>query len=93
MPGVMPFQQGPCPSGNQEPAESSSLLITNVRLPPPSRGNSTEDMEDDYNGTWTVKCSGGVVTEVSRTADCGHSTPATDDTQILDAGGGIMLPS
>lgn len=75
-----------------EPRNTSGLWITNVRLPPPSRSQSWSE-ETGYDGTWTVKCSAGVVIDVSRTGDSDQEILADEDVQILDAGGGIMLPS
>ncbi|KAJ3564567.1 hypothetical protein NP233_g8212 [Leucocoprinus birnbaumii] len=66
----------------------SSLWITNVRLPPPALSHSEEE---NYDGTWTVKCSGGIVTDLLRTSD--HTASTSDNVQILNANGGIMIPS
>ncbi|KAF9454709.1 hypothetical protein P691DRAFT_716456 [Macrolepiota fuliginosa MF-IS2] len=72
--------------------DMSGLWITNVRLPPP--GLQSSDEGSDHGGTWIVKCSNGVVIDVSRTdgLDQEASLPA-EGVQILDARGGIMLPS
>jgi len=77
--------------GVQEPAEKSELWIANVRLPP-SRVSSEEERYD-YDGTWIVKCSDGFVTDVLRTPEPGHIASMIDNVQILDANGGIMIPS
>lgn len=68
----------------------SSLWITNVRLP--LRLGSTQE-ERSYDGTWTVECSDGVVTDVFHTGEQRQRILTAEDTQIVDARGGIMLPS
>ncbi|KAF5360476.1 hypothetical protein D9756_004727 [Leucocoprinus leucothites] len=94
MPSVHVMSSEPGPREDiRGSAEMSSLWITNVRLPPPSRARSEEE-EESHDGTWVIKCSGGIVTDVLRTTtNPGHTTSAVNDVQILDAGGGIMLPS
>jgi len=77
--------------GTREPNEKSDLWIVNVRLPL-SLVNSEEE-RDDYDGTWIVKCSDSLVTEVLRTPQPSHIASTIDDVQILDANGGIMIPS
>jgi len=77
--------------GIREPTEKSDLWIVNVRLPL-SPANSEEE-RDDYDGTWIVKCSDSFVTDVLRSPEPSHIESTIDNVQILDANGGIMIPS
>jgi len=77
--------------GIREPTKKSDLWIVNVRLP--LSAVSSEEERDDYDGTWIVKCSDSFVTDVLKTPEPGHIASTIDNIQILDANGGIMIPS
>jgi hypothetical protein len=68
----------------------SNLWITNACLPPWFQ--STPE-EPGYEGTWTVQCSNGLVSGVWKTGDSDIENLVAEDLQIVDARGGLVLPS
>jgi hypothetical protein len=68
----------------------SNLRITNACLPP--RSHSTPE-DCGYEGTWTVQCSNGLVSGVFHTGDSDLENLVAEDLQVVDARGGLVLPS
>ncbi|EKM79446.1 hypothetical protein AGABI1DRAFT_106927 [Agaricus bisporus var. burnettii JB137-S8] len=71
----------------------SNLWIINACLPPGFQSTQEDPGYEGYEGTWTVQCSNGMVTGVFQTGDSEMGNPVAEDLQLVDARGGLVLPS
>lgn len=71
----------------------SNLWIINAYLPPGFQSTQEDPGYEGYEGTWTVQCSNGMVTGVFQTGDSEMGNPVAEDLQLVDARGGLVLPS